>query len=140
MPSERRLHPLSFLFGIAGQLRQFLVPGLVLVFTASATTGRWEQWMMLAIVPASLGALVRSLSYRYRLEETELVVRTGFVFRKERHIPYARIQNIEAVQSVFHRALNVIEVRIETGAGKEAFGDFRIVHVHLTAERFNGDF
>lgn len=129
MPSERRLHPLSFLFAIAGQLRQFLIPGLVLIFTASATTERWEQWMMIAIVPAAVGALVRSLSYRYRLDEAELVVHTGFVFRKERHIPYARIQNIEGIQSVVHRMLNVIEVRIETGAGKEDDATMRVVPV-----------
>ena len=129
MPSERRLHPLSFLFAMAGQLRQFLLPGLVVIFTAGATRGEWEPWWMLALIPIGGAALIRSLSYRYRLDETELVVRTGFVFRKERHIPYARIQNIEAVQSVVHRLLQVIEVRIETGAGKEDDATMRVVPV-----------
>jgi putative membrane protein len=129
MSSERRLHPLSFLFAIAGQLRQFLFPGLVVIFTAGATSGNWEPWLMVAVIPITLGSLVRSLSYRYRLDETELVVRTGFVFRKERHIPYARIQNIEALQNVVHRLIRVIEVRIETGAGKEDDAIMRVVPV-----------
>ena len=127
MRSERRLHPLSFLFAIAGQLRQFLIPGLLVIFTAGAASGEWEPWLMVVIVPVALGAFIHSLAYRYRLDDTELVVRTGFVFRKERHIPYARIQNLEAIQNVLHRLLRVIEVRIETGAGKEDDATMRVL-------------
>lgn len=129
MPSDRRLHPLSFLFAIAGQLRQFLIPGLVVLFTAGAASGEWEPWLTVMVIPIALGAFVRSLSYRYRLDEADLVVRTGFVFRKERHIPYARIQNIEAIQTVVHRLFRVIEIRIETGAGKEDDATMRVVPV-----------
>ena len=49
---------------------------------------------------------------------SELVIRSGLVFRSERHIPYARIQNIDAVQNVLHRLLNVVEVEVETGGGE----------------------
>jgi membrane protein YdbS with pleckstrin-like domain len=129
MPSERRLHPASFLFAIAGQLRQFLLPGLVVIITAGAAGGEFEPWLMAAVIPVAVVALGRALSYRYRLDETELVVRTGFVFRNERHIPYSRIQNIEAIQNVVHRLLAVIEVRIETGAGKEDDATMRVVPV-----------
>lgn len=129
MPSDRRLHPLSFLFAIAGQLRQFLLPGLVVIVTAGAAGGEFEPWLMAVVIPVALLALGRALSYRYRLDETELVVRTGFVFRNERHIPYNRIQNIEAIQNVLHRLLAVIEVRIETGAGKEDDATMRVVPV-----------
>jgi putative membrane protein len=45
--------------------------------------------------------------------------RTGLLFRNERHIPYARIQNLDAVQNVLHRLLRVVEVRVETGGGQE---------------------
>jgi putative membrane protein len=34
-------------------------------------------------------------------------------------VPYDRIQNIDAVQNVLHRMLNVVEVRIQTGGGSE---------------------
>ena len=36
-----------------------------------------------------------------------------------RHLPYARIQNLDAVQNVFHRAFGVADVRVETGGGSE---------------------
>ena len=47
------------------------------------------------------------------------MIRSGILFRNERHVPYHRIQNLDAVQNVFHRALRVIEVRVDTGASKE---------------------
>ena len=75
--------------------------------------------MMLFLIPAAAAAIFRYLSFRMRYEGTELVIRSGFIFRNERHIPYARIQNLDAVQNVFHRLLRVIEVRIQTGAGAE---------------------
>src|SRR5688572_10237591 len=87
MPSDQRLHPSSFLFAIGGHLKNFLLPGLVVLFTAGVSGADWQLWTMAGIVPLAGFALIRSLSYRYRLDEAELVVRTGFVFRNERHIP-----------------------------------------------------
>jgi putative membrane protein len=79
----------------------------------------WELWLMLLMIPSGVAAVIRYLSYRIRYEGTELVVRSGVIFRNERHVPYARIQNLDAVQNVFHRMLGVIEVRVETGGGRE---------------------
>jgi putative membrane protein len=74
---------------------------------------------MLLIVPSVLAALARYLSFRLRYDETEMVIRSGIVFRNERHVPYHRIQNLDAVQNVVHRLLGVMEVRVDTGASKE---------------------
>ena len=58
------------------------------------------------IVPAyTLVAIAHYVSLRYRYEPAEMVIRTGLLFRNERHIPYARIQNLDAVQNVLHRLL-----------------------------------
>jgi putative membrane protein len=120
MPSEERLHPVSILFSFGRSLKAFAVPGLVgLVIAARRPGPNMDGWMMLFLIPAAVAAVVRYLSFRLRYEATELVIRSGLVFRNERHIPYARIQNLDAVQNVFHRLLRVIEVRIQTGAGAE---------------------
>jgi putative membrane protein len=119
MASDQRLHPLSFLFGIAQQLKTFLLPGVVLLVAGSRNWGDWQLWGMLLAIPFALVSLGRYFSFRYRYEPNEIVIRTGFLFRNERHIPYARIQNLDAVQNVFHRMLDVVEVRVETGGGKE---------------------
>jgi putative membrane protein len=134
MPSDQRLHPSSFVFAVAGHLKNFLVPGLVVLFTAGVSGADWQVWTMAGIIPLAGFGLIRSLSYRYRLDDSELVVRTGFVFRNERHIPYARIQNVEVIQNVFHRLLGVVEVKIETGATNEDEARLQVVSVRAHQE------
>src|SRR5687767_8600253 len=147
MLSERRLHPFSILFAFLAQVKAFVVPGLlVLVGASSRGADWWQPWMMLLIIPTALGAAVRYLSYRYRYEENEIVIRSGILFRKERHIPYARIQNIDAVQNVLHRLLNVVEVKVETGGGETAearmsvlpMSAFHEMRAHVFAEQRTG--
>ena len=84
---------------------------------ASSQGGDWEALTLLFVIPSGGFAFVRYLTYRYAYETNELVVREGLIFRKERHIPYGRIQNIDAMQNVLHRILGVVEVRVHTGAG-----------------------
>ena len=62
---------------------------------------------------------MRYVSFRLRYEDHELVIRSGLIFRNERHIPFSRIQNVDAIQNPFHRLFGVVEVRVETGGGKE---------------------
>ena len=126
-PSERRLHPLSFLFVIASQVRQLVVPGLVVLVGAGSAGLDWQAWLILLIIPYALIAIVQSITFRYRFEADELVMTSGLVFRNERHVPYSRIQNIDAVQNVLHRLLRVTEVRLETGGGDEPEARMRVV-------------
>jgi putative membrane protein len=119
MGSERRLHPASFIFILGSQARQMLVPGLALFFTARTTEAGIQFVAMVLFVPFALIAVARMLVFRYRVDEDELVIRSGLVFKSVRHVPYKRIHNIDAVQNILHRVLGVAEVRIETGGGTE---------------------
>ena len=118
---EHRLHPYSVLFAFLAQIRLFIVPGIFVYFGIGSRDNEWWQpWMMAFVIPSGAFAVLRYLTYRFRYDASELVIQTGLVFRKERHIPYARIQNIDAVQNVLHRLLNVVEIKIETGGGQSA--------------------
>lgn len=133
MPSEQRLHPATLLFDLAGHIKRFAVPALLVIVGASRSSGGfggsggmfwggssgWEVWLLVMFVPAMLFSIARYLSFRLRYDEHELVIRHGLVFRNVRHIPFARIQNVDAVETVVHRLLGVVEVRVETGGGKE---------------------
>lgn len=135
MSSERRLHPYSIAFAFLTQIRLFIVPGLVVFLGAQRSDGDWWQpWMMLFIVPNAGFAVLRYFTYRYRYDESELVIRSGLLFRRERHIPYARIQNIDAVQNLLHRLLNVVDVRIETGGGSTAEATMSVLPQSALAE------
>ncbi|HEY7499924.1 MAG TPA: PH domain-containing protein [Vicinamibacterales bacterium] len=133
MPSENRLHPLSFLFHLGGQLQQLVIP-FVLVLVGAGTAGVGSAWVVPFLVVYALVAILRCLSYRYRFDDSELVITTGFIFRNERHVPYARIHNIDAVQNIAHRALKVVEVRVETGGGDEPEATLRVLPFGALAE------
>ena len=126
MESERRLHPLSFIFAIGDSAKQFLLPAILALF-ATGSRDAWEAWAAIFIVPLAIVAIGRALSFRYRFDPTELVIRSGFFSRRVRHIPYDRVQNVDAVQNVVHRLLGVIEVKVETGGGNETEAFLRVV-------------
>ena len=135
MSSEYRLHPYSILFAFLAQVRVFVVPGIFLYFGVGSRENEWWQpWMMALILPTAVVSVVRFLTYRYRYEGSELVIRSGLLFRKERHIPYARIQNIDAVQNVMHRLLNVVDIKIETGGGQSAEAKMSVLPVSALSE------
>lgn len=127
MGSEQRLHPATLLFDIAGHLRQFALPAVLLMLGASRTTGPmtpwgrvssgWEVWLLVLLVPAVIASVLRYLTFRLRYDGRELVIGSGLIFRNERHVPFARIQNLDAVQNPVHRMLGVVEIRVETGGG-----------------------
>ena len=119
MPSDQRLHPLSILFGFISQLAGFALPGILLLVGVGSAGWDWQMWTLFILIPQALVSVVRYISFRYRYEANEMVIRSGLLFRNERHIPYSRIQNLDAVQNVLHRLFGVIEVRLETGGGDE---------------------
>ncbi len=130
MPSEQRLHPATLLFDLAGHIKRFAVPAVLVIFGASQSSGGpggmfgrvpsgWESWLLVMLVPAVIISVARYLSFRLSYDQDGLVIRSGLVFRNERHVPFKRIQNIDAAQNVFHRFFGVVEVRVETGGGKE---------------------
>jgi putative membrane protein len=113
--ADRRLHPFSWLFVLINQLRPMLYPVLLLLFL-----GRGEQWELFGILGAvglSLYSLVYSFSFRYRIGHDSLVVREGIFSRTERHIPFARIQNIVQKRNLLHRLFAVTELRLESAGG-----------------------
>jgi len=163
MPSDQRLHPSSILFGLGSALRAFLLPALVLVLTSGrssdAPTGpgwldpgrwmtqwipgdveiaNWQFWLLLFLIPSTIVSVARYLSFRLHYEGTELVIRSGIIFRNERHVPYLRIQNLDAVRNVAHRLLGVAEVRIETGGGQAPEATISVLHETVVEEMRRG--
>ena len=117
---EHRLHPLSIGFSLGSQLRRAILPLIIGGASANFLGGVDMRFVLLVgLIPLLVGSAVRYLTFRYRYEEAELVIRSGLLFRRERHVPYARIQNLDAVQGVFHRMLGVVEVKLQTGGGQE---------------------
>ncbi len=121
----RRLHPLSILFGVGRSARIFLLPGLILL--VAAQTSGLDTWLMVLALPSAISSILSWYRFRYLLTDDEIVVRTGLLFRRERHIPYVRIQDVRMVQGPLQRLFGVAELRIETGGGEEAEAAMRVL-------------
>lgn len=70
--------------------------------------------VMLLIAPA-----VRYSRFRYDIQGDTLIVEGGLLSRWRRVIPRERVQSVDVVQKLRHRAFGVIELRIEAVGGKQ---------------------
>ncbi|MBN6150212.1 PH domain-containing protein [Xanthomonas sp. AmX2] len=129
---ERRLHPWSWLFVLLQQLRQFLLPLLVLaVFGGRSGRGEHiEQWIGVAVAAALVAvAVLRYLTYRYRIGDDGISIRSGLLQRSRREIPFARIHNVVVHQSLLHRLFGVAEVRLESAGGDKPEAEMRVLRL-----------
>jgi putative membrane protein len=124
--NERRLHPLSWLFVLLAQLRQFAVPLIVLVL-AGGRGDRWELVGALGVLVLPLIAVAQYFSYRFRIADDELIIRSGIFQRNRRHIPFRRIHNVSLHQNLLHRAFGVAEVHLESAGGVKPEAQMRVL-------------
>ena len=120
-----KLHPSSLLFEIGKSFFSIVVVGLIVFFLASGDEN--EVWYMFFFVPVVIDSITRFVTYRYGFAEDHLITREGWIFKKTRHVPYDRIQNIDTVQGPLHRLFGVVEVRLETAGGTEPEAVMRVV-------------
>jgi putative membrane protein len=114
---EQRLHPLSFLFKFLSKAIGIPLAALTLVVLGGGDVEREIGGGMIVAVSFAVYSLISSRAFRYRLGGDELVVREGVFSRTERHIPYARVQNIVQRRSPLHRMFGVTELRLESAGG-----------------------
>lgn len=131
----RRLHPLSLLVNLIpqawGVVRQVWPFVLIALFGRGGRGGGDRAlfdlaFNLLLIVGlfglALLRTVVHFLTLRYRLADGQLELRSGLLVRNRRVISPDKVQNVELVRNVFHRATGLVEVRIETASGTEIEG------------------
>lgn len=79
------------------------------------------------LIPIALFLIVRYRTFSYTFGDGELVIRSGLFFKNQRHVPYSRIQNLDAVQTAMHRLVGVVDVRVDTGSGAEADATLSVI-------------
>ncbi len=112
---DQRLHPASWMFVLISTLKPWLLPLAVLIVFGRGD--RWAMWGAAATILFGTHAVITTLFFRYRLDPGQLFVREGVLSRTERHVPFARIQNVAQRRNVLHRLLGVTELRLESATG-----------------------
>ncbi|WP_123622356.1 PH domain-containing protein [Halorubrum sp. CSM-61] len=81
-----------------------------------------------AVVLAAVGYEVAYYRrFDYELTDDTLDISSGVISRREREIPYRRIQNVDVSRSVIQRAIGVAAVDLETAGGSSTEGSIRFV-------------
>ena len=124
---EHRLHPLSWLFVLIAQLKQFILPLLVLLFAGRGD--RNDLWGLIAVGVLVVASLAEYFTYRYTLRDDGIRIRSGWLHRSLREIPFARIHNVNLHQSLLHRVFGVAEVRLEAAGGIKPEAQMRVLRM-----------
>ena len=123
--AELRLHPMSWLFELLNVLKQFIVPIVFLLITGRGNS--YELWGLIGVGFMVPLAIARYISFRYRIGDDRIVIRSGLLHRTVRDIAFTRIQNVTLQQNLLHRLMGVAEVRLETGGGEKEEGRMRVL-------------
>ncbi|WP_122089379.1 PH domain-containing protein [Halalkalicoccus subterraneus] len=127
-----QLHPLSIPYRVA----QSVVGYLPLVFFATVASGPafGGIGIALAVLAAVVGFVAVAgwqVAYYRRFEYVTTPdtfdIRSGVISRRNREIPYRRVQNVDISRNVVQRALDIAELRIETAGGGETEAVLRYV-------------
>ncbi len=114
---DRRLHPISLMFSLIGQIKSNVIPTIFGLLGAANGNSFYIILACVFLIPSVALSIVRYFTVRYRIFNGDLVVNEGLIFRRTRTVPVERIQNIDLVQGVLHRIFKVAEVRVETASG-----------------------
>jgi len=126
--SERRLHPLSLPCAIARRVPQVGLP----ILLAFVTTRAFDLLLLTlgaVVLIVSIPETIYHLRFRYSYGETGLIVRSGLFTVNVRTIPYARIQNLDATQTLVQRIFGVLTVQVQTGGGALPEATLRVIPV-----------
>ena len=127
--SEHRLHPVAIVDRAIDVIRQFGIYGLIAIIGQLRAGGGTRALLMLggAGLVVGVAAVLYWARFRYTVDESGLTVRGGVIKRFERTIPRARVQSVDTVAKIRHRAFGVVEVRVEVIGGGSTEGRLRAV-------------
>lgn len=90
--------------------------GLIPLFFAGPAAVPFVAAMGLILL---IGPAIRYSRFRYDLQGNTLIVQGGLLSRWRRVIPRERVQSVDVVEKLRHRAFGVVELRIEAIGGKQ---------------------
>ena len=134
----RRLHPAAIVINF-GVYFVATIKNLALPLVGILISGRNSKAHVMALMIGAgvaivslislIGPLLHFFSTTFVIEDDSLVISSGFVWRKKRIIPLARIQNVNVERTIWHRILGAAAVKVETAAGGKTEGDLAALSI-----------
>ena len=85
------------------------------------------SFLLFGLVLIALWEFAYVKRYEYRITQDTFDIQSGVFSRREREIPFERIQNVDIAQNVVQRAFGLAEVRLETAGGGSTEASLRYV-------------
>lgn len=133
----RRPHPGFMLVELSGTLRSLVVPFIVVVVGSGTLRDPFSPRSLVTLgifIAILLVSIIWNIMewrfFRYALLPSRLLVRSGWISRQERSVPYQRIQSVDVVGTPSYRLLGLARLRVETaaaGMGEKSEVDIRAV-------------
>lgn len=126
----RQAHWAFIVIGGIRNLRGLVLPLAVLLVTRGFRGGVEDLFFYgIAVLAAafSVGAsLVEWWNYRYRVSERDITLKSGIISRRERAVPFERIQAVNITEAPLERAFQVVRMHVDTGAGGSAASEVEL--------------
>ncbi|MDQ0255238.1 putative membrane protein [Evansella vedderi] len=130
MSDWKRQHSAAIFIGFLSSIKEMLFTMLaVLIFGQSSQFGGgwfYTIFFALILVFSLANGIIKWATFKYKLQENELQIKHGLIFRKSRYIRKERIQSIDINAKLLQRLFGLVELRIET-AGGGAEPEFRLI-------------
>ncbi|MFW5918305.1 MAG: PH domain-containing protein [Haloferacaceae archaeon] len=133
-----RLDPLSIPYRIAensSQIGGAILFGAIAGASGGASGGNFLSGALIFVGIAFLGVFLVAgwnvayfRRFRYELTADTFDIESGVFSRRDREIPYRRIQNVDIRQNVVQRLLGIAEVRLETAGGGQTEAQLQYVN------------
>ncbi|TDL30493.1 hypothetical protein E2R51_18315 [Jeotgalibacillus sp. S-D1] len=141
MSEEKRLHPISTIINFVKQLKDAIIPLVIILFLNRGGQESFLDYLPLIgigfylIIILFLGVL-KWWRFTYRLEEGELRIEYGLFVKKKRYIPFERIQSLNYSEGILHRPLKLVKIKVET-AGSSSTAESEAELTAITKEQAN---
>lgn len=120
----KRLHPIAMIFMFYKFIKAGLFPliAVVTIFITDVPPAyRWVIWVavgLLLFIIVFLPSIISWLRYQYWVDEGELRIKEGLLFRKNHYIRKERVQSVNRSATLIHRLFNLEKLSIETAGGR----------------------
>lgn len=126
---EKRLHPFTLLYRFIVALPNAALPIIFVLY--SGNTGEWvyifiSLFLGFFILP---GILLNYYYFDYTITDKEVVIKSGVLSKKERHIKIDRIQNVTITQNFLHKLMRIAKVQLETAGDATTEGNLDSVSI-----------
>jgi len=139
--SKYKLHPISAVIDGFKSLRGMILPFIIIIvangFNINMDIRDERFWgemvpffiLVIVVIFTFIHGIVKWITFRYWFEDSELRIQYGLFIKKNRFIPFDRIQSLNYKEGILHRILGLVQVSVETAGGTSSAAEAELTAI-----------